>query len=221
MYVEDPSTPLLVAATTGTLSPFLAALLAKQRAEEPQTPVRIVETSIEDQHQGLKDGRYCLGLSLVAEKRHAPLQSISLWQDELAVAIPLRSPLLRYSEIPLQMVVDYPLITWRKGTCHPIEKKISALLESASHNLKVVERVNSLELMEILVASGYGVGIYTKTHITAMRSLGIVMRPLAGRPNLVSTYLVLPQASPPSAVDRIIQRANTIQTIVDCAFRSH
>jgi siroheme synthase (precorrin-2 oxidase/ferrochelatase) len=55
MPPEPAIAPLQIAVTTGTISPFLTALLSKQRIEEPQTPVHIIETSTEEQYQGIKE----------------------------------------------------------------------------------------------------------------------------------------------------------------------
>lgn len=210
MLPEPAIEPLQIAVTAGTISPFLTALLSKQRIEEPQTPVHIVETSTEDQHRGLKDGRYCLGLSLVADKHHPPLQSLPLWQDELAVAVPPLSPLLRFANIPLQEIAQSPLVMWRKGACHPIDRQIESLLNSTPAKLNIVDWVESFELMMVLVASGYGIGIHTKSRIKALRGLDIVMRQLAGDTHFVTTYLISPYQPLPDA-ERIIKRAKSIQ----------
>lgn len=211
MPPEPAITPLQIAVTTGTISPFLTALLSKQRIEEPQTPVHIVETSTEDQYQGIKDGRYCLGLSLAAEEHHPSVQSLPLWQDELAVAVPPLSPLLRFANIPLQEIAQYPLVMWCKGACHPIDRQIESLLDSIPAKLKIVDWVESFELMMVLIASGYGIGIHTKSRIKALRGLDIVMRPLAGDTNLVTTYLISPYQLLPSAVERVVRRAKAIK----------
>jgi len=211
MRPESAFAPLQIAVTTGTISPFLTDLLSKQRAEEPQTPVHIVETSMEDQTRGLKDGRYCLGLSLAAKDHHPHLQSQPLWQDELAVAVPPLSPLLRFAEIPLKEINQYPLIMWSKGACHPIDRQIEKIFELTEIQLNIVDRVESLDLMVALVASGYGIGIHTKSRLCALRSLGIVMRPLAGETKAVTTHLILPSRSLPETVQRIIKRANSIK----------
>lgn len=64
MSLDHATAPLQIAVSTGIMPPALATLLAKQRMEEPETPVRLIETTEKDQHEGLKDGRYCLGLFL-------------------------------------------------------------------------------------------------------------------------------------------------------------
>ncbi|WP_083280459.1 LysR substrate-binding domain-containing protein [Pseudomonas citronellolis] len=211
MPPEPAIAPLQIAVTPGTISPFLTALLSKQRIEEPQTPVHIVETSTEEQYQGIKDGRYCLGLSLAAEEHHPSVQSLPLWQDELAVAIPARSPLLRFADIPLQEVVQYPIVMWRKGACHPIDSQIKSLLESTATQLNIVDWVESFELMMILIASGYGIGIHTKSRIKALRGLDIVMRPLSGGTHLVTICLISPYQPLSEAAERIVRRAKAIK----------
>lgn len=185
-------------------------LLAKQRMEEPETPVRLIETTEKDQHQGLKDGRYCLGLFLSMNEPPLARKAFSLWQDELALALPSRSPLLAFAEVPLGEAVPYPLIMWQRGYCSPLGQQIESLLSSAASKLNVVDRVSSFELMAVLVASGYGIGLATKSRISCSRNLDLVMRPLANGSHQVTTYLALPHSPMPATVKRLIQRAQAV-----------
>jgi DNA-binding transcriptional LysR family regulator len=210
MPLAHATAPLQIAVSTGLMPPALATLLAKQRAEEPETPVRLIETTEKDQHQGLRDGHYCLGFFLSMNEQPPLSKTFALWQDELAVALPSRSPLLAFAEVPLGEVAQYPLIMWRPGYCSPLGQQIDSLLSSATATLNVVDRVNSFELMAVLVAAGYGVGLATKSRISCSRKLNIVMRPLACGRHQVTTYLALPPSPLPATVERLIQRAKSI-----------
>ncbi|HHG5368146.1 TPA: LysR family substrate-binding domain-containing protein [Pseudomonas aeruginosa] len=210
MPIDPAIAPLHIAVSTGMLTPELSALLAKQRAEEPETPVRLVETTEEDQEQGLRDGRYCLGLVLSMRDKPDSEHTFPLWQDEVVVVLPSRSPLLAFAEIPLSEVAQYPLVMWSTGFCTSLGKQIVALMDAPVVSLNVVDRVRSFDLMAVLVAAGYGVGFATQTRVACSRDLGIVTRPLAEGPHYATTYLTLPRAPLPPAVDRLVKRAQAV-----------
>lgn len=209
MPIDHAIAPLQIAVSTGILPPELATLLAKQRAEEPETPVHLIETTEKDQLQGLEDGRYCIGLHLSMRKLPAFRHTLALWQDELAVALPLRSPLLAFTEVPLTEAIQYPLIMWNTEYCAPLGQQIHSLVTPFTTTLNIVDQVKSFELMAVLVAAGYGIGFATRSRIACSRKLDIVMRPLASGPHHVTTYLALPH-SPLPAADRLAQRAQAI-----------
>lgn len=65
--------------------------------------------------------------------------------------------------------------------------------------------------MAVLVASGYGIGLATKSRISCSRNLNLVMRPLASGSHQVTTYLALPPSPLSATVERLIQRAQAIE----------
>src|SRR3546814_14005853 len=83
----------------------LANLLACQRAEEPDTPIAFSEAFLAEQFAGVEDGRYDLGIALGARVT-SHLKARPFWHDQLAVAVPVRSPLLAYPAIPLSVLAD-------------------------------------------------------------------------------------------------------------------
>ncbi|MBA4681703.1 MAG: LysR family substrate-binding domain-containing protein [Pseudomonas sp.] len=210
MLKNHGHTPLHIAVAPNALLAPLGALLAKQRAEEPEIPIRVIETGKQDQEKGLIEGRYALGLSTAAPEEGS-LCSVPLWRDELAVAVPLRSPLLAFAEISLEQVVRYPLVLLSQENCETPGQQIDSLLKAAKTVPAIAEQVQSVELMMALIAAGYGIGICTKSRISALHRMGIVMRPLAGKPHYITTHLVQRCQPRSNAVDRLIQRAHTVQ----------
>lgn len=206
-------TPLKITVPTGAMTLPLAALLAKQREEEPETPLRLIETTMEDQLLGLEDGRYCLGFSLTQAKYRPTLQATPLWRDEVMVAVPAQSPLLAFDKIPLKEATRYPLILWNGKGCEVLRQQIDSLLGSAEKEFHVAERVSSFGLMAILITAGYGIGFCTQSWISASRMMDIEIRPLADQPHYVTTYLIHPRQSITTSVDRVIQRALKLQSI--------
>ncbi len=213
MPFKNTPTPLRIAVSAGALTLPLATLFARQRDEEPETLLRLAETTMEDQIQGLEDGRYCLGFSLAQATYRQALQTTPIWRDELVVAVPPRSPLLAFDKIPLKAITQYPLILWQEKDGEVLNQQIVLLLASAGTDAKfhIAERVTTCELMEVLVAAGHGIGFSTRSRISASRQMDIVIRPLAGGPHYVTTYLIHPHQPLSAPVNRLIQRARGIQ----------
>lgn len=209
MHCQHAPESVRIAVSFGAFTANLTDLLSRQRIEEPQTEICLMETSFLEQEKGLKDGRYDLGLA-VAASTEADLQSELLWHDEIAVAVPALSPLLEFAEITLPKAVQYPLVLWSAEHCAPLSQQVSQLLKTATLNLNIVDHAKSFELMAVLVAAGYGIGFAGKSRIYTARKLGIVMRPIAGSPNDLNTYLLRTHNAPSSFTERLIKRARKL-----------
>ncbi|MGE0371831.1 MAG: LysR family substrate-binding domain-containing protein [Gammaproteobacteria bacterium] len=209
MHPRSDHQPLRIAVSFGVPWPTLASLLARQRAEEPQVPVRLCEVTLAEQLGGLEDGRYDGGLSLT-DAPGSSLSALPLWRDELALAVPARSPLLAFSEVPLAETAQYPLVRWCTQACEPFSRLVDTLLrEHASYSQAAYAR--SYELMAVLVAAGYGVGFGAKSRLAASRKMDIVMRPLAGDRHPLTTYFLRADSRMLAPVDRLIKRAQAIR----------
>ncbi len=209
MHSRSDHLPLRIAVSFGVPCPPLASLLARQRAEEPQVPVRLHEVTLAEQLSGLEDGRYDGGLALT----DAPGSSLSarpLWRDELALALPVRSPLLAFAEVPLEETAQYPLVRWCTQACEPVSRLVDTLLgQHASFSQAAYAR--SYDLMAVLVAAGYGIGLGAKSHLAASRKMDIVMRPLAGDRHPLTAYFLRSDSGTLAPVDRLVERAQAIQ----------
>lgn len=213
MQCQQPPESVRIAVSFGAFTATLTHLLAKQRAEEPGTVICLTEASFSEQVRGVMDGRYDLGFA-VAPPAEAELHNEVLWRDEIAVAVPALSPLLEFAEITLENAVQYPLVLWSAEHCEPLSHQVMEFLNSATSKLNVVDHAKSFELMAVLVAAGYGIGFAGKSRIDTARKLGIVMRPLAGSPNDLSTYLLRAQNAPSPFTERLIERARKLDQSV-------
>jgi DNA-binding transcriptional LysR family regulator len=209
MHCQRPPESVRIAVSFGAFTATLTHLLATQRAEEPGTTICLTEVSFCEQIRGVKDGRYDLGFA-VAPPAEAELQSEALWHDEIAVAVPALSPLLEFAEITLNKVTQYPVVLWSAEHCEPLSRQVLQLLKSIKSELNTVALAKSFEHMAVLVAAGYGIGFAGKSRIDMARKLGIVMRPLAGAPNDLSTYLLRTHSAPSLFTERLIERARKL-----------
>ena len=198
------SSILKLAVSADALSPQLATVLALQRAEEPETVVVLREVTAKELVHGVKNGHYDLGIALEATTADQALNIQPLWCDEMALAVPLRSPLLVQAEVSFDALLRYPLIRWCRRACEALNRQVDALFEREH---RPAEEVTSFELMAVLVAAGYGVGIAPRSRISQARGWGVAMRPLANGPYLVRTQLLQLSRGSAPAVDRFAERA--------------
>ena len=187
-----------------TLSPRLASLLALQRAEEPATLILPQEVAAGDMIRGLEEGTYDAGIALAGTMAVSAMNAQPLWADELALAVPLRSPLLAYPEVPLDALLRYPLLQWCLRACDALSKQVAARFGPEMHSVK---EVTSFDLLAVLVAAGFAVGIAPRSHIARARGWGIAMRPLANGPYLIGTQLLRKSDGSARAVERFAERA--------------
>ena len=204
LSAPDQTTILKLAVSADALSPRLASLLALQRVEEPATLILPQEVAAGDLVRGLDDGTYDAGIALVATTTAFTMNAQPLWADELALAVPLRSPLLAYPEVPLDALLRYPLLQWCLRACDALSKQVAARFGPETNS---VREVTSFDLLAVLVAAGFAVGIAPRSHIARARGWGVAMRPLANGPYLIGTQLLRkPHGSAP-AVERFAERA--------------
>jgi DNA-binding transcriptional LysR family regulator len=196
---------LRIALSDGVAQPWFAALLAQCREEEPDVEVRLFEMALLEQIKGLRGNLYDAGFALSSE----PGEGISVqpvWNDPLVIAVPARHPVLAYKRIPLAELIRYPLVL-----CHPEQyegyyRQIERILRTVTTKPKVAEYAASFDLMMTLVAAGYGLSFAKESHIAFCRHPEIVYRPLAGKPHMLTTYLLRPSSNSSEPLSRFITR---------------
>lgn len=188
---QPPASTLNIAISPGALTLPLANMLARQREAAPDMQLHITETTLDDQCKGLTEGHYDLGICLTPIEQPDAINTIPLWRDELVAVLPNESALLAFDKIPLQDLLQHPLILWQWKDDGIINQQIDALLASATvtTHYEVVERVLSFGLMSVLVSAGYGIGICTQSWRNVSHQMGIKIRPIAGQPHYLTTYL--------------------------------
>ena len=143
--------------------------------------------------------------------------------DPLSVIVPARHPLLAHVQVPLAEALKFPLVL-----CHPesgsgCRHQIQALLQNAGTPLKLVDEVTSLGVMLTLVGAGYGIGfaiaiaiaIAIASQVQTLERPDISIRPLAGTPPMLSTYLLRRRGEPSEPMGRFIERVKDGAAPVD------
>ncbi|AGL46273.1 LysR family transcriptional regulator [Pseudomonas aeruginosa] len=202
---------LRIALSDGITPSRLPALLALCRQEEPEVEIRLTEVPLSQQIKGLHDDLYDVGFACSDDSGDGIVAS-PVWNDPLMVAVPARHPLLAHKRIPLEELLRYPLALCDPVACEGHARQVDRLLRRVDMEPLVAERVASCDLMMALVSAGFALGLTGAAHITASREQGVIARPLAGCPPLLTTYLLRLDAEPSETLARFIERVQAIDS---------
>jgi DNA-binding transcriptional LysR family regulator len=194
---------LRFAIAPGASSSQLSALLALQRAEEPEVSIAFFEVAGDELLDGLREGRYDAGVSLQGSSDPA-IQTQPLWNEHMAVAMPLRFPLLDQTSLTIADLQDYPIFRWRAEACSSLDHRLLSRLPADQQSLQYV---TSFEMMALWVSAGYGVGVSAQSRIKRAHGWGISMRPLDDGPYEIVTHLHRPPGQANSVSERFESRA--------------
>lgn len=200
---------LRIALSDGVAPICFSALLALCRQEEPEIEIRLIEVPLPQQIKGLHDDLYDVGFAQLNEVGDG-LVAEPIWHDPLMVAVPARHPLLAYKRVPLDEVLRYPLALGDAHMCEGHARQIDRTLRQSSLEPLIAERVASFDLMMTLVSAGFALGLAGASQIAASREPSVVARPLAGRSQMLTTYLVRAEGEPSGALARFIERVFAI-----------
>ena len=202
---------LRIALSDGNAQLRLAALLAQCREEEPEVEIQLFEIPFSQQVKGLRSDLYDAGFAQSAEVGEGVIAE-PVWSDPLVIAVPARHPLLVHKRIPLDEALRYPLVLSHPEACEGFCQQIERLLCTVDAQPVVATRVTTLDLMLTLVAAGYGLGFASASQITVCRHPEVVVRPLAGRTLVLTTYLLHPDVEPSVQLSHFIDRVNPVET---------
>ncbi|MDH1177225.1 LysR family substrate-binding domain-containing protein [Achromobacter mucicolens] len=194
---------LRLAIAPGVSSSQLSALLALQRAEEPEVSIAFSEVAGDELLDGLREGRYDVGMSLQGASDPA-LETQSLWIEHMAVAMPLRFPLLDQASLTIADLQNYPIFRWRDEACSSLDRRLLSLQAADQQNLQYV---TSFEMMALWVSAGYGVGVSAQSRIKHAHGWGVSMRPLDDGSHEIVTHLHRPQGQANPVSERFERRA--------------
>lgn len=203
---------LRVALSDGITPSRFSTFLALCRQEEPEIEIRLFEVPLAQQIRGLRDDLFDVGFAQANDVGDGIIAE-AVWDDPLMVAVPARHPLLTFGHLPLEEVLRYPLVLCDYQACEGHARQIDRALRHADQEPLVAERVASIDLMMALVSAGFALGLVGASQIAASREPGVVARPLAGRAQMLTTYLLRSNNERSEALHRFIERVNTIESL--------
>lgn len=200
---------LRIALSDGITPSRLSSLLAMCRQEEPEVDIRLFQVPLAQQIKGLQDDLYDVGFAQSDEVGEG-ITAEAVWNDPLMVAVPARHHLLKHKRIPLDDLLQFPLVLCDSPACEGHARQVERLLRRSEREPLIAERVASFELMMVVVSAGFALGLAGAPHIAASRELGVVARPLAGRLPMLTTYLLHREGESSEVLSRFIERVQAI-----------
>ncbi len=202
---------LRIALSDGFAPSRLASLLARCRVEEPEVKIRLFQVSLSEQMKGLRSDLYDAGFAQTAEVGDGIIAE-PVWTDPLVVAVPARHPLLTHKRVPLESLLQFPLVLCRSEICEGSTRQIDRVLKTADIEPQVAERVVTHDLLLTLVAAGYGVGLTSSSQVDASRHPDVVIRQLAEDAVVLTTYLLRPDVEPSEQLSHFVDRVSPLDT---------
>ena len=200
---------LRVALSDGISPSRLPALLARCREEDPEIEIRLFEVPLAQQLSGLRDDLYDAGFSMADEVGDGIIIEPA-WEDELMVAMPARHELLAHRRVPLDEVLQHPLVLGDPAVCEGHAKQIDRILRKQDREPLIEQYVATFDVMMTFVSAGLALGLAGAAHIASSREPGVVRRPLAGKSPMLTTYLLRRDAEPSQALARFIERVEAL-----------
>lgn len=201
---------LRVALSDGITPSRLPALLARCREEDPEIEIRLFEVPLAQQLSGLRDDLYDAGFSMADEVGDGIIIEPA-WEDELMVAMPARHELLAHRRVPLDEVLQHPLVLGDPAVCEGHAKQIDRILRKQDREPLIEQYVATFDVMMTFVSAGLALGLAGAAHIASSREPGVVGRPLAGKSPMLTTYLLRRDAEPSQALARFIERVEALE----------
>ena len=200
---------LRVALSDGITPSRLPALLARCREEDPEIEIRLFEVPLAQQLSGLRDDLYDAGFSMADEVGDGIIIEPA-WEDELMVAMPARHELLAHRRVPLDEVLQHPLVLGDPAVCEGHAKQIDRILRKQDREPLIEQYVATFDVMMTFVSAGLALGLAGAAHIASSREPAVVGRPLAGKSPMLTTYLLRRDAEPSQALARFIERVEAL-----------
>ncbi len=202
---------LRIALSDGVTPTRLSTLLARCREEDPEIEIRLFEVPLGQQIKGLHEDLYDAGFSMTEDGGDGILVT-PVWEDELMVAVPARHPVLAFKQVPLKEVLRYPLALGDPAVCEGHARQIDRFLRKLDQEPLIAQRVATFDVMMTLVSAGLALGLAGEAHIASSREPGVVARRLAGKPYMLTTYLLRRDAEPSEMLARFIERVAFIDS---------
>ncbi|AVP58217.1 LysR family transcriptional regulator [Pulveribacter suum] len=202
---------LRIALSDGITPSRLPALLARSREEDPEVEIRLFEVPLDQQIKGLHGDLYDAGFSM-AEEAGDGIVITPAWEDELMIAVPARHPVLAFKQVPLKEVLRYPLALGDPAVCEGHARQVDRFLRRLEQEPLIAQRVATFDVMMTLVSAGLALGLAGEAHIASSREPGVVARRMAGKPHMLTTYLLRRDAEPSEMLARFIERVAFIDS---------
>ena len=185
---------------------FFSEFLRLYRQQRPQTDIEVYEVPFREQMTGLLNNEYDIGFGLSSTPIYPKgLVVETIYDDPILVLLPLRHPLLSYSQLSIHDIAKYPLIAPDREIFHGLYWQLDGVFHAYGQTPQISTFVKSYSTLLALVSSGFGLGFVGQKQYMNKKNSNVAFRVLVEEPK-VNTYLLYPQSFEPGCVKKIINK---------------
>jgi len=199
------SGPLRITVCDGAANHRIGKLISRVRRCDPGVEIQVTHSSFQEQVRGLRCGAVDIGFGL-SPSNDQEISSIPLWED---AAVMVMSPEHRLSTQPDVKQIDDnigPLMLL--GERPPLgASAVDKRFLAPSCRCEQIEFIENIELLLMLVAAGYGVGIISGAKAETIRRPDLVMRAITTHGASMTTFMLQRREGASKLVTRFTEQA--------------
>ena len=174
---EHPRGSLALAANEATVLYVLPAAILQFKRQYPDVRLEIVRNFSRKVVEKVLENAVDFGVVTLPFK-HPHLHIIPIHRDEMWVLAPPDHPLAKRAAVPLEQVLEYPLLYPKTGRTR---EQLDRHLKKFGDRLRISMELASVETIKKFVAAGIGVTLMSSRFAQAEQAAGILrMIPLEG-----------------------------------------
>ncbi|WP_349920173.1 LysR substrate-binding domain-containing protein [Aeromonas veronii] len=194
---------LTIGAITSAMLDELPAVIERLKLSHPGVTVSVREIDSADAIPALESGELDLALVRLAGRDEGSIRGRPLKQDRLAVALPATHPLAQDAAVPLAALAEEPFVLFPRALNPAYFDTLMACCHEAGFAPRVLHEARTVASQVAFVGCGQGVALVPETlHKSAPAN--VVIRPLAGEVQVVTTALAWHGERPPALLDLLL-----------------
>lgn len=186
----------------------LPEILQSFRTQAPDVTLELQELTSDQQLTRLRAGRLDVGFVRppIADEQFA---SITVFQEDLAVALPAQHPLAAEEVVPLRSLTSEPFILFPRPLAPGLYDQIISLCQRADFSPRVVQEAIQMQTIVSLVAAEIGVAIVPLS-LENLKRTGVVYRPLQEETPQAAIALIWQKEQTSTTIQRFLDVVKTI-----------
>lgn len=195
---------LTIGAISSAMLDELPDMIKRLKVSHPGLTVAVREIDSADALPALENGELDVALVRMDRQNVGHIRVQPLKQDRLAVALPARHRLTEHLEIPLIALAEDDFVLFPRHLNPTYHDTLIACCHRAGFAPRVLHEARTVASQVAFVGCGQGVALVP---ITLARSapVNVVIRPLQGEVNVVTTALAWHAERPPVLLELLLQ----------------
>lgn len=195
---------LTIGAISSAMLDELPDMIKRLKVSHPGLTVAVREIDSADALPALENGELDVALVRMDRQNMGHIRVQPLKQDRLAVALPARHRLTEHLEIPLIALAEDDFVLFPRHLNPTYHDTLIACCHRARFAPRVLHEARTVASQVAFVGCGQGVALVP---ITLARSapVNVVIRPLQGEVNVVTTALAWHAERPPVLLELLLQ----------------